>query len=272
MKSRWLAPLLSLVLPLGLAGQVTSPPASQPGPPAETEPLAQDFPETVVPSLGKQIYEQDQRVNMATEMARAKGVDFAKEQIRGWIVVRDRAAERIRFLREENGGVVNAFEVAFVAGAVPQFNRLGGERLTEAEEGQFRARLRAISGIVQQCSSLYGFAILDHPKIDAFLIYAVAKPTEPGSVVVGGHYRFVVSRDGQRGLSAERLYRNCLTLPANSSAGKQTEGIAITNLASRRPLETHVYLSLLHRLPLFVGTVDGTKWVVDGLRVDPVGN
>ena len=269
-KSRWLVPLLLLILPLGLAGQLAPPPASRPGPPAEIEPLAQDFPEALVPSLGKQIYEQDQRVNTATEMARARGIDFAKEQVRGWIVVRDRAAERVRFMREENGGVVNAFEVAFVAGAVPQFQRLGGERLTEAEEGQFRARLRAISGIVQQCSALYGFAILDHPQIDAFLIYAVAKPTEPGSVVVGGHYRFVVSRDGQRGISAERLYRNCLTLPANASAGKQTEGVAITNLASERPLETHVYLSLLHRLPLFVATADGTRWTVDGLRVDPV--
>ena len=263
MKTRWLALLLSFVLPLASHGQGA--------PPAETEPLAQDFPEALVPFLGKQIYEQDQRVNVATEMARARGIDFAKEQVRGWIVVRDRAAERIRFVREENGAIANAFEVAFVAGAAPQFQRLAGERLTAAEEGQFRARLRAMSGVVQPCSTLYGFAIFDHPQVDAFLIYAIAKPTEPGSVVFGGHYRFVVSRDGNRGISAERLYRTCVTLPASAAAGKQNEGIVITHLASRRPLESHVYLSFLNRLPIYVDTADGVRWKVDGLRVEAVG-
>ncbi len=270
MKSRLLAALLSLFLPLCAPGQLTPPLAAPPQPRAEIEPLAHDFPEALVPGIGKQIYEQDQRVSVATEMARGQGVDFAKEQVRGWIVVRDRAAERIRFIREENGAARNAFEVAFVAGAVPKFQRLGGESPTAAEEGQLRARLRALSGIVQPCSRQYGLVILDHPQLDAFLIYAVAQPTEPGSVVVGGHYRFVVSRDGNRGISADRLYRNCLTLPANRDPGQQNEGVVITHLASQRPLETHVYLSLLNRMPFYVGTLDGNTWKVDGLGISAV--
>ena len=261
--------LLAGLWPAFVLAQVVPAPAAKPA--GSIEPLARDFSDALVVSLGKQIYEQDQRATVATDVARANRVDFKAEQIRGWIVVRDAAAERIRFVREDNGVFGGAFEVAFVAGAAPKFQRLGGERLTQEQDGQFRARLRAATGVAEPCSRQYAFIVLDHPLMDAFLIYALAKPTEPGSIVIGGHYRFVVSRDGNRGISAERMYRTCVTLPANASAGQPSEGVAITHLASMRPLETHVFLSLFNHIPIFVSTIDGTKWKVDGLSVEAVG-
>jgi hypothetical protein len=270
-KSNWPVFWASLFLPFTLWAQVAPPAQGQAAPTPDPEPLARDFTEAQVIALGKQIYDQDQRADVATNLARANGVNFAAENVRGWIVVRDRAAERIRFVREQNGGLVNAFETAFVAGATPQFKRLAGDALTPAEEGQFRARMRAMSGVFLPCSKFYGFVILDHPQMDAFLIYAIAKPTEAGAVVIGGHYRFAVSRDGNRGLTAERLFRTCVTLPANAPGTDKSQGVLVTHQASMRPTEAHVYLSLLNQMPLLVNTPDGVVWKVDGLRIDPVG-
>jgi len=266
-KSNWLAICVLLVSPLALRAQI-APPAT---PTPEPEPLTRDFSEAQVVALGKQIYDQDQHSDVAVSLARANGVNFAAEQVRGSIVLRDRSAERIRFVREEKGALVNAFEIAFVAGAPPQFKRLAGESLTPAEEGQFRARMRAMTGVTMVCSKVYGFVILDHPQMDAFLIYAIAKPTEPGSIVVGGHYRFVVSRDGKTGISAERLFRSCLNMSANAPGFDKREGIAVTNLSSLRPLESHVYLSLFNQTPILVAAPDGIIWKVDGLRIDAIG-
>jgi hypothetical protein len=166
---------------------------------------------------------------------------------------------------------VNAFEFAFVAGAPAQFKRLLADPLTPAELGQFRARLRAMKGITASCSRVYSFVTLDFPQRDAWLIYALAKPTEPGAVVVGGHYRFVLSRDGNQVFSTERLFRSCVTIPADPSGRSQGDGVLVTNLASLRPLETHVYLSLLNQMPLVINAPDGIVWKVDGLRIDAVG-
>jgi hypothetical protein len=270
-KSNWLVFFACLILPMTLSAQVAPPAQGQAAPTPDPEPLARDFSEAQVIALGKQIYEQDQRVDVATNLARANGVDFAAEKVRGWVVVRDKTAERIRFVREENGALVNAFETAFVAGAPPQFRRLAGEALGPAEMGQFRARMRAMSGVFLPCSKLYAFLVFDHPQMDAFLIYAIAKPTEPGAIVVGGHYRFAVSRDGDRGLTAERLFRTCVTLSANAPDMDKSKGILITHLASMRPTETQVYLSLFNQMPVIVHTPDGIVWKVDGLRIDPVG-
>ena len=270
-RATWLIFCALTALPAVLLAQLapSAPPKAAPTP--DPEPLTRDFGEAQVIALGKQIYDQDQRSDVAANLARANGVNFAGENVRGWVIVRDRAAERIRFVREENGALVNAFEIAFVAGATPQFRRLAGEPLGPAEEGQFRARMRAMSGVTMACSKLYSFIVLDHPQMDAFLIYAIAKPTEPGAIVVGGHYRFVVSRDGREGISAERLFRSCLTMSESAPGFDKREGIAVTHLASLRPLESHVYLSLFNQTPVYVSAPDGIIWKVDGLRIDAVG-
>ncbi len=271
MRSKWWIALALLALPVALRAQVAPPPPAKAAPTPDPEPLARDFSEAQVLALGRQIYDQVQRSDVATNLARANGVNFAAENVRGWIVVRDRAAERIRFVREDNGALVGAFEISFVAGATPQFKRLAGEPLSAAEEGQFRARIRAMTGVTMVCSNLYSFVILDHPQMNAFLIYAIARPTEPGSIVIGGHYRFVVSRDGREGISAERLFRSCLTMSENAPGFDKREGVAITHVASLRPLETHVYLNLFHQMPVYVSAPDGIIWKVDGLRIEAVG-
>jgi hypothetical protein len=260
-----------MILPMALRAQGPPPAQAPASPTPDPEPLARDFGQAQVAALGKQIFDLDQRSDVASNMARANGVNFATEQVRGWIVVRDHTGERIRYVREQNGALVNAFEVFFVAGATPQFKRLAPDPLTPAEMGQFRARLRAISGVTIPCSKLYSFLVFDHPQVDAFLIYAIAKPTEAGAVMVGGHYRFVVSRDGSQGISAERLFRSCVTISTNSPEFDRRSGIGVSNQASLRPLETHVYLSLLNQTPVIVSAPDGIVWKVDGVSIDAVG-
>ena len=50
--------------------------------------------------------------------------------------------------------------------------------------------------------------------------------------------------------------------------GSVSQGVGVTNLAWPCPTEIHVWLSLQHRLPMFVGTKLGT-WMVDGEKIRP---
>jgi hypothetical protein len=44
-------------------------------------------------------------------------------------------------------------------------------------------------------------------------------------------------------------------------------GAFTTHLVSNTPIETHMFLNLLHRTPIFVGTPDRNLWVVSDGRM-----
>lgn len=105
------------------------------------------------------------------------------------------------------------------------------------------------------------------------LVYLLAGTTRPDVAVFGKHFRVLVSEDGRSIQRIDPLTKTVFELPLiapDASAGGRIAALTMTHLVSDYPLETHVFGSLLYRLPVYVGTARGL-WKVDGDRIAFLG-
>lgn len=230
------------------------------------------FDKPTIEKLGVAIFDQDIRASTATDLLFAKKIDPEKEGLRGWIVEGDAKKMLVRFVREKDGVLEAFYDVMFdgqkTAIAEPKDRKLSDEQLA-----QFRARSLALKNITRAASRSYNCVILRDPESDGFLVYALAATTEANAVMVGGHYRFTISRDGERLERSDELFRSFMVLstkPKDLPSGATLEALSMTTLVSDMPLETHVYLSLLHRMAFYVGTPDRHVWKVQDGKMEVV--
>lgn len=224
------------------------------------------FDKATIERLGVAIYEQDIRAAAATDLVLAKKIDAKAEGLRGWVVEGYADAMLVRFVRERNGVLESLYDVTFKGRNEPTIVAPNDPKLTESQLAQFRARSVAAKNIKRPASRSYNIVILPDPEADDYLVYALAATTEPNAVMVGGHYRFTVSKDGEKLLRSDELFVSHMVLstkPEGLPPGAKLEGLAMNTLISDLPLETHVYLSLLHHMPFSVGAANGTIWSVD---------
>ena len=107
------------------------------------------------------------------------------------------------------------FDVRPDAPVGEQFMAVIGRVMTAEERARFAARSTALLGITEACSQRYNTVVLRDPAGgEGWLVYALAATTEPGLIMVGGHYRFTISADGEEILRGERLSDSCLSEPA----------------------------------------------------------
>ena len=67
---------------------------------------------------------------------------------------------------------------------------------------------------------------------------------------------------------SERAFtKSCITMAPQALANTTPAALIITHLLDPTPTEIHVYLSLLSRLPVYVGTTDARVWLVNGAAV-----
>ena len=95
------------------------------------------------------------------------------------------------------------------------------------------------------------------------LVELLAGTTEPGTVVLGKHFRVIVSADGRRVESVMPLSKDAVVLKTRDAEGKKVVAMYAIHLLTDYPLETHVFASLAAKLPLYLRTSRGT-WLVDG--------
>ena len=107
------------------------------------------------------------------------------------------------------------------------------------------------------------FIVLHDPTKSGYLVYALATSKDPDDVVFGIHYRVTVSADGNKAERVDGLSRTRLVV------NKSETSVAVwaNQLVSTLPLETHVYLSLLHSMPLYVRTSAHTMWKIEDGRI-----
>jgi hypothetical protein len=221
-----------------------------------------------VNKLAVDIYRQDTAAAMATDfLLQAAGGPgaLAKEGVQGfWISSAAGAEVVVRFVRSEGGSFVPAYDVKIPPGQRPTVSKVKDGRLSADGLAQLRARHLALSQIKQPCSPRYNTVALPDGNSGNFLVYALAATEDPNLVLVGGHYRFTISADGERVVRVERLSKSCLALNKNARPeGTKPAALFATHIVSERPLETHGYLSLLHKQPLYIGTKQGV-WKVEG--------
>jgi len=140
--------------------------------------------------------------------------------------------------------------------------------LSPEELAMWRARQLALSSGFRACSPSYAAVVVpeeaEHPA--SWIVYLLAESTQADQVMLGGHHRIRVSADGSKLLAQEPLTRSCMSTKLVSVGTT----LGVTHVLSQQPIETHVFLSLLHGVTIGVATGSGL-WLVEGGRIRPLG-
>lgn len=255
MNSATLCFAISLLAPLGAVAQ---------------QPI-RAFSIDVIEQLGREIYRRDMAAAEATDIMLEQGLDLDAYPLRGWVVTEDSAGVLVTFVGQYDAEYKAVFDIRPDASGAPRFALAERRALSTEEAAQFRARSVAQDEVREPCSERYNSVILKDPETDGWIVYWLAATTQPGVMVLGGHYRVMVSASGQEVIAADRLSRSCMALEQPAPTLEQeTAAAVVTHLVSSTPVETHVFASLLHRKPIYVATGDETLWAVEGDRIRQV--
>lgn len=223
-------------------------------------------------AMGEAIFRQDQAAAVATDAliahlnGRQPPAGFA-----GWIVVDQGRAQLVRFVRMDGEVVRPAFDVSVRNGRAGPVTASETGDLSPSEQAQFRARLTAAGGIGRlRCSPQLNAVVLDDPDSDDWLVWLLTSTNDAAVVPVGGHYRFRISPDGGSVVRRDMLSNSCLAMPLAGPNGERPAALTVSQIVSRGPVETHVFLSLQNRLPIYVAA-DGKIFEVNGARIREVG-
>ena len=108
--------------------------------------------------------------------------------------------------------------------------------------------------------------------VDQFLVEVIAGTTKPNTAVIGRHYRVVVSEDGARVKKVVPLSKDALEMPTNNCPNQaKCPALVMNQIVTDTPVETHVLVSLQHKVDLFVLTSRGW-WRVKGAKIDFLGS
>lgn len=252
------------------AALMLAPPAlaQQQPPPAQVEAWAVDK----TGRIGQAIWRQDVAAARATDALLAQSDGRPPEGVIGWIVVDEGEGQLVRFL-SGTPEAPHAFkdvtvDARFQAGPVMD---AADPVLPQDQIARFAARNAAAQNTgALRCAARYNAVVLDDPDGDGWLVWLLASTTQANMVPMGGHYRYHVSADGRTVERREQLSGGCLDLDKNQATrGGQTVGLVTNVIVAPRPLEVHVFLSLLNRVPIYV-MADQKLWAVEGARIRQV--
>lgn len=258
---------LALILLTGNPALTEAAPTPQTRDP-EAPTLIDPWPLEKVSRLGDALYRQDIASARGTDALVARfGQDGLPQDLRGWITVPEGRNHRVRFVAERDGRMVAAYDIVVVGERAGPAEDADGEPLSAEQQAMFDARLTAASNIgALRCTPRYNPVVMKDPDSDSWLVWLLASTTDPNQVIMTGHYRFRVSADGQAVLNRDQLSASCVIQPRPPG---EAMGLGVSHIVSDLPVETHVFTSLLYRLPVYVIIGDKT-WHVNGARIREV--
>jgi hypothetical protein len=214
-------------------------------------------------AVGKTLFEQDRAASLATDRL-VESTGQLPDGLRGWVTVPSEQGWRVIFVQERGDTYCSMLNVLVDAdGAGPLRRSDTCEPLTADQRAMFLARQTALSALRMRCSEAYNTVVLPREgKEGAWAVYLLAATKEVGKVVVGGHVRVLVGDTGSEILDYQQLSNTCLTLDLPSPAAGKPVALVVTHVLDDHPIETHVFLSLLHGLKLYVMT-ESAMWSVD---------
>lgn len=230
---------------------------------AATPALTQSAPEPVpveawsldkISAMGQAIYRQDMAASVSTDalIAHLRGGQPPAGMV-GWIVVDESDSQRVRYVRDDGGTLKAAFDIVVRNGRAGRV-QVVDEVLSEGQAAQFRARTTASQNIGRlRCSPQLNSVVIDDPDSDGWLVWLLTSTSDANIVPMGGHYRFRISADGSTVLRRDMLSNSCLNMPrAQAGSQAQPAALVVSQIVSDTPVETHVFLSLQNRLPIYV--------------------
>ncbi|NJC41892.1 hypothetical protein GGQ87_002187 [Brevundimonas alba] len=242
----------SLALAFALLGLATAPALAQSAP--DPVPI-EEWSLEKVGAMGQAIYQQDVAAWVATDalLAHLAGAP-PPPGTSGWIVVDEGETQRVRFVRQDQGSLKSAFDVLVREGRAGPVEVVADGALSAQEKASFLARQTAIANIGRlRCSQSFNTVVLDDSDSDGWLVWLLTATTDADIIPMGGHYRFRISADGSTVLRRDMLSNGCLNMPRQPTDDQgQPVALAVSQIVSQGPVETHVFLSLQNRMPIYV--------------------
>jgi hypothetical protein len=262
--------LLVVVACVRIAPAPRSSPHSAPGPEPAGPEIPTDLRDAVDRSVivGREIYLQDKAAAIGAEVLMGSLKTLEGQGLGGYLALRrgneagqplpaflvcffsDESEPHIRY--EVNVPIERNQRPSLATVAPPR-------RAPEPLAKLIRARKTAI-----EAAGPFDHAV--HPVVlpdpDGVLVYILAAPTRPKTIVLGKHYRVLVGTDGAA-KTVEPLSKIAIELATVAPDGSQPKALFVTQIVTAYPLETHVAASLTAHLPIYVATSRGL-WAVDG--------
>ncbi|MDX2167741.1 MAG: hypothetical protein SF182_11780 [Deltaproteobacteria bacterium] len=255
--------LVALLLALAGCSSAARPPATVQAPPPDSEADIAD-----AERLGQMLFVHDMAAWQATDALARAGAIQADSPVRGWITVPQPTGMLVRFIGAPDGTPVAFYDVMLTAHSPPAVQRWDRPAPLPADQAAAaRARATAMASATLDCSDRYNTVVFRDPMAagDDWLVYILPATTVTGRIMVGRHERITVSEDGNQVRQRRALSQDCGYIDQSGiPAGASNVTLALTNLATPTPNESHVFLTLSHRLPFAVGTALGGWMVRDG--------
>jgi len=226
---------------------------------------------TSVEKLGYELYLRDIVASRATDAALATQ-DFSALGVRGWIVVPRGEEYLARFLTQSGDSAVDVLVDPFSASPPKSVVANSPPKsLDERESGMWRARELATQQAFSSCSDRYNSVVLpvsDSPSSDWY-VYLLAATVDPTKIMLGGHHRYRIDRTGSTVLEHLAMSKSCISTVYDSSMVM----ISVSHIVTNEPLETHVYLNLLHGLSVGVVIIETQElFAIDNGHIRRVPN
>jgi hypothetical protein len=222
--------------------------------------------------LGRAIYLHDKASAIATDALAAKIGPLEGKDLGGYLPVQEAAADGTPgpaflvsfFTRERSPRIAYRIRVPMAQGQPPTVESLSPPQTPSPMAATLiRARQTALAS-VQPFQQPINPVVFPAEAIGkrGILVYLIAGTGSPNVAVLGKHYRVVVSEDGGTVLETLPLSRTVIEMSTVSCGEGCLEALAVTHLVTDAPLETHVFASLLNRVPIYIATKRGI-WCVD---------
>lgn len=217
---------------------------------------------------GFELYLRDIAASRATNAALGvlAGRDRARSNIAGWIVVPYEQGFLVRYVTKDERAEIDVSVDPYSALEPYVMENEPSKALPPREVAMWRARQLAIQQPIGRCSDRYNTVVLpESEREDAdWLVYLLAVAMDPTHFAVGGHHRFRIDAEGREIREHLALSKGCM----DPAYDPRSAGFVMTHLVSPEPIETHVYLSLLHGIRLFVSIPETNQlWSIEDGRI-----
>lgn len=234
--------------------------ASPPPVPIEEWPLEK------VSRIGLEMFRLDTAAWLATDALLKAITPEEARTIRGWLIAPVEDGLRVRFYREGEPDPVPGWDVVMKDRIAGPVTPAPGTSLAPEELAQARAQATARANIGRlRCSAQPNTVIMDDPDSDGWLVWLLTPMPDNGAIPIGGHYRFRISADGGTVLQRDQLSNSCF-FAERPPANVRDAMLFYTQIVSRGPVETQVFLSIQNQLTLVIMAGD-RYFSVGGARI-----
>jgi hypothetical protein len=233
---------------------------------------------------GAQLYLHDRAASVATDTVVAERRRFRRieSKLGGWIT-EELAGERIRvsFLDKPERNA-EATRQVLIRVIVDQADKPIGKPQWLAKPEPASAWETAAANALQAaktadafepCVERYNSVVLPrHATGDdagGLTVWMLPATMVAEEIPFGGAFRFEFDPAGQTLQRSRTFTRTCGPMP---HPGANAQALMVSHLLDPIPTALHVWISLQHRLPLFVLTKDGRMWAVEGAQIRLVKN